>query len=800
MGAVWMLARAHMRPRWRSIVLLTVLVGFVGTAILASVAGARRSDSALPRFNAYSRSADAEITAGEATSAQLSAFERSPGVRQVAALRGFAISTPLGFLPLAGALDRRFGTVVDRPRVVDGRFANPAVADEVTIGEALATRLHLRVGGHLDVKSYTSEQVATAEQTGENPGDPAGPSFRLRVVGIVRRPLDLGLRGAAGGVIVLTPQFTRDNLGSIGAFAGTILRVRTQHGSADVPRVIAAARRIFGSSPVFDVQSLAIESEGARDAIDVLTVALWVFAGVAALAGLVAIGIMLSRDVSLTATDRATESALGLTRRQRAAASAMSAVPVAVGGGLLAVLGAVAASPLFPIGQARRADPDPGLHADWLVLGLGVAAVVGLALAIGALAALRVDAVAPAPTDGVQHRRASRTVGAVARAALPPSAAAGVRMATQPGRGRTAVPVRSAFLGAAFGVLGVVAALTFGASLTHLEATPHLYGWAWDFRVEDHAVPDQHPCGTPDDALAQVRGVGSLASVCVINTEVDGHPAIAWGFTQLRGGIGPTIVAGRVPNAIDEVALGSTTLDALGKHVGDEVRVQGPGGSARFQVVGRVVLPQFNDPQPLADGASFTGAGLARLQDPATGRIASTGYFVGRYRPGADRRAVTKQIRAVPFLGTVVRPVVPVEVERLTQIDQLPWILAGLLGLLATAAVGHALVTSVRRRRRDLAVLKTLGFERVQVRATVAWQATTLALVGLVVGIPLGVVVGKLIWGAVADNLGVSRGASVPVVAALVSLPAALFLANVIAATPAGAAARTRPAVVLRSE
>src|SRR5439155_14674465 len=209
---------------------------------------------------------------------------------------------------------------------------------------------------------------------------------------------------------------------------------------------------------------------------------------------------------------------------------------------------------------------------------------------------------------------------------------------------------------------------------------------------------------------------------------------------------------------------------------------------------------QFNDPQPLADGASFTGAGLARLQDPATGRIASTGYFVGRYRPGADRRAVTKQIRAVPFLGTVVRPVVPVEVERLTQIDQLPWILAGLLGLLATAAVGHALVTSVRRRRRDLAVLKTLGFERVQVRATVAWQATTLALVGLVVGIPLGVVVGKLIWGAVADNLGVSRGASVPVVAALVSLPAALFLANVIAATPAGAAARTRPAVVLRSE
>src|SRR5205814_9707787 len=165
-----------------------------------------------------------------------------------------------------------------------------------------------------------------------------------------------------------------------------------------------------------------------------------------------------------------------------------------------------------------------------------------------------------------------------------------------------------------------------------------------------------------------------------------------------------------------------------------------------------------------------------------------------------DRPAVVRQMTVLTGRGGFSGPAVPVEVQRLTQIDQLPWILAGLLGLLATVAVGHALVTSVRRRCRDLAVLKTLGFERVQVRATVAWQATTLAVIGLVVGIPLGVVVGKVIWGAVADNLGVSNAASVPVVVALVSLPAAVLLANVIAALPAGAAARTLPAAVLRSE
>jgi len=103
--------------------------------------------------------------------------------------------------------------------------------------------------------------------------------------------------------------------------------------------------------------------------------------------------------------------------------------------------------------------------------------------------------------------------------------------------------------------------------------------------------------------------------------------------------------------------------------------------------------------------------------------------------------------------------------------------------------VGHALVTGVRRRRRDLALLKTLGFDRRQLRATVAWEATTLGLVGLVIGIPAGVVLGALIWRVVADGLGVAAGPTVPFVALGVTVVVALVLVNAIAFLPARAAA-----------
>ncbi len=129
-----------------------------------------------------------------------------------------------------------------------------------------------------------------------------------------------------------------------------------------------------------------------------------------------------------------------------------------------------------------------------------------------------------------------------------------------------------------------------------------------------------------------------------------------------------------------------------------------------------------------------------------------------------------------------------------------PYLLAGVVAVGAAGVLAHALVTSVRRRRRDLAILKALGLERRQLAAMVAWQATTIAAVGLLIGVPLGVGIGRFAWNVYAADLGVVPEVVAPVVAGLLLVPAALLLANLVALPLGRLAARTRPAAVLRAE
>jgi ABC-type lipoprotein release transport system permease subunit len=127
-------------------------------------------------------------------------------------------------------------------------------------------------------------------------------------------------------------------------------------------------------------------------------------------------------------------------------------------------------------------------------------------------------------------------------------------------------------------------------------------------------------------------------------------------------------------------------------------------------------------------------------------------------------------------------------------------VLAALIVAVAVALLAHALASSIGRRRRELAILKTLGFERRDVRATVAWQATTIAAIGLLVGLPLGIAVGRFAWNLLAGELGVVPEPVTPVPSGLLIIPATLLLANLVALLPRRIAAVTPPAVVLRAE
>jgi ABC-type antimicrobial peptide transport system permease subunit len=129
-----------------------------------------------------------------------------------------------------------------------------------------------------------------------------------------------------------------------------------------------------------------------------------------------------------------------------------------------------------------------------------------------------------------------------------------------------------------------------------------------------------------------------------------------------------------------------------------------------------------------------------------------------------------------------------------------PLIFGAVLILFGAATLTHFLVVSVVRRRREVGLLKALGFVRRQVAFSVSWQTTTVALVGIVVGVPAGIAVGRLVWRVFANNLGV-----VPVPVVIVWVIAAVafgtvLIANVLAIGPALVASRSHPAILLKAE
>ena len=363
-------------------------------------------------------------------------------------------------------------------------------------------------------------------------------------------------------------------------------------------------------------------------------------------------------------------------------------------------------------------------------------------------------------------------------------------MALEPGAGRTAVPVRPALTGAVLGLAGVVATFVFAASLTRLTDTPERYGAPWDFLPE--------PAADEVQPISEKPYVGEAGVVRAAYVELDGTEAQGNALEVVKGNPSFTMLDGRPPSNAAEVALGPDLLARLDIRIGDHIAVSNASGGSPFrtEVVGRVLTPGLDD-VAFTNAAVFTTDGLERARQ-------SEGFtqMVVNWSPDIDAGTAEARLReeypeAVSAYSEV-RP--PLQVENLTRVDQLPWAVAALLALIGLAAITHALVTMVRRRRRDLAVLRSLGFTRRQVVATTAWQATTLAVVAVAGGIPLGVAVGQWAWSVVAHGIGVASDAALPAMALVALVPVTLVLANVIAALPGRAAGRVTAGAALRVE
>ena len=769
MTAVWMRFRVELRSSWRGWLTLAVITGIAGGLLVTAAAGARRTDSALARNQAAYGNSDVGVFTQE-----LSALRLDEKLPQVARS---SIGEELDFdardaqgrvIPVVGpnamlmyaSTDGRDGVALNRWKLLAGRRPEPNRLVEAVLDSRAARTFGVGVGDTVGFRV-------------------SGHPVRVRVVGVAAATDPVN---HPGGVVHLTPAFYRAFPGSGFDF---ILDARLERRSADLPAFRRGIARVGTVGPVVDQR---VVSRGIQGSIDNLAQALWVGTALGAFLSLLLLAQSLARLAGSAALQFPTLRSVGMTVRQLVALGIARAGTIALGAAALAVATSAALSPLTPIGYARELEPHPGFAVDPLAFGLGGAAVLAAVLLVGALAAWR--AARPGEPGLAEGTGRVRAADALARRGLPAPVVTGVRLALARGRSSRAVPVGSALVGAILAVVVVASALTFSASLHHLFSTPRLFGQNWDYRSEWAAERPAAVGAIERDPAISAVALGDDKSF----VSVEGRQMGVRAMYNVKGSLPPAVTEGRAPRRADEILLGTKTMNELGLQIGDMVEVRGAAGGERMRIVGRGVLPTgYALHNNLGEGAAMTWSSAARIGASPYGPY----VLQARIAPGANRARTLAKLQR---LLVAPAPGLPAPVADFGGVGELPAVISALLVAVAVAALAQTLVLAVRRRRRDLAILKTLGFDRRQVLATVAWQATTFAAVGLIVGLPLGDALGRWAWNLFAEQLGVVPEAVTPVPLLLLIVPVAIVLANLVAIVPGRIAARTRPALVLRAE
>ncbi|CAI7978969.1 ABC transporter permease [Frankia sp. Hr75.2] len=483
----------------------------------------------------------------------------------------------------------------------------------------------------------------------------------------------------------------------------------------------------------------------------------------------------------------------------------------------------------------RPADPGP------LVPRLGMAALA--AGAFGPAARFGSSAVSPLPAASslspVGSAAASAATGQggagspLARGAAcmrgPVWLWIGTAFALGRRRDRSPATRRPAVAGAAIGVTGLVAAATIAAGMNRLVDEPQRYGWNADLEITD-ARPEIVNRLAADPRVAAV----SMLDASTATIEVDaggralrapdpiqgdgpgdaGPGAIGRGDTSpgedvavyslapkattragpvtSTGAVGWTIFEGVVPRGPNEVVLGPRAAQRFDLGVGNTVSVAAnDGGHAVLTVVGIGIGPVPGG-ERLGESMLVEPATLARVQRTQPLRSALV-------------RAVdpVNPVNLAAALGTeyeldVGRP--PTEIANLGGIGRLPALLQTVLAALAVAAAGHAAGTTWRRRHGELAILRTLGFTPSQTARIPLTTSCVSAALAVAVGIPAGMLIGRLVWWEIATATGVSADLAIPVRVLAVLPPAAIAVGLLVAALPAWRAWRLLPGAVLRGE
>ena len=802
--------RSVVRARWRGYLGVALLLGLTGGVSLFAVAGARRTESAYPRFLR-------QVAASTMTFSSFGGYDartdrqmaQLPEVRQSRTFVGFNVEVLRRGRPdltQSFEADGTFnGSFFDQDRftATDGRRADPERADEVMVNEYAAHQFGYRVGQHLELATYSTDQVQASDFATRPPAPKQRTSATIVGIGVLP---DEVLQDDADRTprLLLTPAFSqRVRAYATYALQGLVLR----HGNADVAAVKQKLARVVPDGAT-DVQLSSLEVYHAQAAVRPLAVALGLFGVIFGVAALVLVFQALSRVVRLDRTTRARLRGLGASPGM-ILSTTLAAPLVAIALGCLLAIGiAVAASPLMPVGPVRRVEVANGVSLDATVLVLGATV---MALLLGA--AMAVVAARELP-HRLARRRASRPVPSrlvtwASASGLSPAAVLGLQFALDPGDG--AVPMRSVLIGAVLAVAALTGSLTFGASLQRLVAEPPLYGWNWNVAAVAANGYGNIPTPAARTILSRDPAVAAWSGAYFGSQSIDGHDTSLLGMDP-NSPVLPPILHGRQLSHADEIVLGPGTASQLHKQIGDLVDFGSPPTARRLRVVGIATFPTIGVTHAAHTSLGFGALVTHRLVPgydrnilgERAGDPGPRAMFI-RFRSGTDGAAELAHLRTTmaPLGGLggfdVLAVQRPAEIVNSGSVGLAPQWLAAAVAVGALISLVLAVGAAVRRRGRDLAVLRTLGFTSRQLGAVASWHSTTTAVIGLVFGLPLGVIIGQRLWTVFADQLDVVVSPALPLPALAVVALGALVVTNLVALGPARRARRVDAARLLRA-
>ncbi|HEX2785339.1 MAG TPA: FtsX-like permease family protein [Ilumatobacteraceae bacterium] len=780
MSGEWRWAQADLRRRWVSVATLGVLLALASGATLSLVAGARRAGSATERFIRDSDLAQVSIfTEGGPTSALLDAIAADPRIVRTER-SDLTIISPDPAIPGIGGFtavgeSRGVAGGMGTPVLLNGRYPDPGATDEILVNERAAIDYGFDPGQRTTLSARECFECEPVTVAGE-----------VTITGVVRLANDVADDPTTNGLFLAPPDFI-DGTWAKQAHPGMFVWLYL----ADHADALSVTEDLSGLVSDGGVGSNISSLNVVEQSTDMQRHALLIAASVLGLVSVLVLGQAMARFLSVRRVDEPILAALGLTTMQRWRAALVVLAPAVIMGCLVSIPVASALSSLFPFGIARRADPDPGFHIDWIALLFGVAATLLLSGVVASLVAKQWIR-----RPHAEHEKAGLTGSKLAELGVRPVATTGIRFALERRSGSSRSPTWSALVASVAAMTAVTGALVVRSSIDGLESTPARYGQHWSFAVGGDDLAALADATVDDPRVAAIDRVGQ--GELNLSTAVGRHAKV--GALGIEGVTGPSelgVLAGRAPERSNEIALGTATMRELALHVGDEVNASGACGSNRLTVTGRAIVPIVGGDTP-DEGAVTTLKVFDQMcADQVIADIDTTPRLLVRVRDTAASDSLAAELTAQGFFIEELRR--PSSVAVLVGISAVTLLLAAMVGALGAAVIAYSLIVCVRRRGKELAVLRAIGHRPVQSGAILSTQALAVVIIAITLGVPLGILVGRMVWVAIATSSNLLARADVSSTVPLAATTTLLVMA-VISIWPSWRASRINVATALRSE